>query len=157
MGRNDKPMLRAWLNKRNLQHLLRPRSFGRFAVTGVVNTIVGVGNFPLLYWLLGNLASVNALLIAGWLISTTSAFFLHKFVTFKSSGSYHKESVKFLILSLVTLGINLLVMNGVMYFTKAHPVLAQLVISVVLSAALMILSYLGMNHLVFKARSLLKK
>ena len=135
-----------------LKDHLRPRSFARFAIIGGLNTIVGVGNFPLLYWLFGHILNVNLLVVLGWILSTSFAFLLHKLVTFESGGTYHKEGAKFLLLSLMTLGINILVMNIAIYVFKAPPVLVQIVIATVLSAALMIFNYLGMARFIFIAR-----
>jgi len=130
-------------------HILRPRSIGRFAVIGGLNTLVGIGIFPLLYWLLGKVLSVNALVVLGWTISTSFAFLTHKIVTFESKGKLHHEGVKFTILSLTTLGINLLVMNLALSFTTMNPVLIQILTSGAFAAIMLILSYLGMNYLIF--------
>lgn len=144
-----KDCLRARLSRAHIQQLLRPRSFARFAIIGGLNTVVGVGNFPLLYWLFGRVLNVDLLVVLGWILSTSFAFFLHKLVTFESEGAYHNEGAKFLLLALMTLGINILVMNIAVYIFKAPPVLVQVVIATVLSAALMVFNYLGMARFIF--------
>ena len=130
---------------------MRPRSFGRFALMGGVNTLVGVGSFPALYWFLDRTFSVNVLLILSWIVSTAFAFISHKLITFESGGAYHWEGIKFFVLSLATLGINLLIMNIALSFTSFNPVVIQLVVSFVVAATMMILNYLGMNHFIFKS------
>lgn len=132
-------------------YLLRPRSFGRFVIVGGVNTLVGIGSFPLLYWLFNGRIGINALLVAGWIFSTSFAFTLHRLVTFKSSGAYHHEGAKFLLLSLIILGINLTVMNLMLHFTGVHPVLIQFVTSVALTVGLMIFNFFGMKRFIFTA------
>jgi putative flippase GtrA len=139
------------MKKEQILRLLHPRSFGRFAVVGCLNTLVGIGSFPALYWALSDLLGVSALLVLAWIVSTSFAFISHKIVTFKSGGDYRHEGMKFLILSLVALGISLAVMNVVTRLTHAHPALVQLATSVGLAAALMILNYVGMSRLIFRS------
>lgn len=135
--------------KAGVKHHFRPRSLGRFVVVGGLNTLIGMSSFPLLYWLFGNSLGVNFLLLVAWTLSTAFAFLSHKRVTFKSEGKMHHEGIKFLILSLATLGINLLVMNLALSLTHINPIIIQIFTSVVLAAIMLILSYLGMNHLIF--------
>lgn len=137
---------------KHIQTWTRARSFGRFAAIGVINTIVGMGCFPVLYWWLTPAIEVDHLLVASWTISTAFAFLTHKYITFKSREFCHREMMKFMLLSLATLGINLAVMTIMTRSFHAHPVVVQVATTMVLSGVLMILSYLGMNHLIFKPR-----
>ena len=137
------------MTTRRLPHLLRPRSFGRYFVVGVINTLIGVASFPLLYTLLGDRFGINPLLIFSWIACTGFAFLLHKHVTFRSSGTAHRESVKFFVLSFTILAINLVVLNLTMALTTANPVAVQIATSLTLAIVLMILNYLGLDRLVF--------
>jgi putative flippase GtrA len=119
-------------------------------VVGIVNTLIGIVGFPVLYYFLHAFFTYNILLVLNWGFNTGLAFVLHRFITFQSCGIPYHETMRFLILSLVILGINLAIMNIFSFLTVTHPVLAQFLISIVLSAALMVLNYVGLSRLVFK-------
>jgi putative flippase GtrA len=138
-------------NATRFLHLLRPRSFGRFLIVGGLSTAIGIASFPVLYWMLSPWIGVNVLLVLAWAVSTACSFLLHKLVTFQSRGGAHHEGVKFLILSLGILAINLIVMNVALRFTTAHPVPVQVATSILTAITLMILNYLGMNRLIFRS------
>ncbi|NDE89982.1 MAG: GtrA family protein [Alphaproteobacteria bacterium] len=130
--------------------LFLPRSFSRFAVVGVINTGMGIGLYPVMNWLTQSTIDHNVLLVISYVICTISAFMLHRFFTFKSSGAYHKEAVKYIILSLVTFAVNYVVLNVALHYFNVSVNLVQIIISTVLSAALMLANYFGLTYLVFK-------
>lgn len=140
------PMLKI----RHFDKLMPPRSFRRFFVIGGINTLIGIGSFPLLYTLLHTFIGVNFLLVLSWLVSTAFAFLLHKLVTFQSGGAYHREAVKFFILSLIILGINLTVMNLALPISTTHPVTVQFFTSIVVTLCLMLLNFFGMGRFIFR-------
>jgi putative flippase GtrA len=131
---------------------IQPRSFSRFALVGVANTFIGVGAFPLLYWFFNPWCGVNILLVLSWIVTTVSAFLLHKLVTFQSAGRYRSEGAKFTVLSLVTLGANIGVMNLALHFTTLHPVTVQVGLSILVAVTLMIFSYFSMDKIIFKKK-----
>ncbi len=131
------------------RRLLKPRSFGRFMVVGILNTIVGVITFPVLYALYGNKSTINLLLTVSSVLCAAFSYLTHRILTFESKGAYHVEIGKFGLLTLAIYLINLAVLNTVPMLTGVHPVVAQVATTFVLAAALMLLNYFGMNWFVF--------
>ena len=127
----------------------RPRSFLLFLFVGGLNTIIGIGMFPLLYWRFSGLG-VNQLIFISYVLCTGIAFLTHRFITFQSNGTYRAEGTKFFILSTTLFLINISMMNLIMHFFATPPVPLQIGITLVLSCALMIANYLGMDRFVFK-------
>ncbi len=139
-----------------LKKFTQPRSLSRFLVVGIINTLVGILLFPLLYWVFGSSIAFNLLLAISYVLCTLSSFLLHKYVTFKSQGSALTEGIKFAILSGFTYILNVIILQVVLPLLPWHPVLVQTVIAVMLQTG----NYLGMNRLVFASLSslpLLKK
>ena len=124
---------------------LSARSFGRFFVVGIVNTLVGITVFPILYWLFIGYAGINTLLAVSYVLCTLSAFGLHKIVTFESRGRTHVEGPKFFLLSGFTFLLNLALLNGLLHVIPIHPVVLQTVIAILLQIG----NYLIMNRLIF--------
>lgn len=129
--------------------LLKPRSLSRFLIVGLINTMVGVLLFPLLYYFLNSLLSFNLLLAISYALCTASSFLLHKFVTFKSRGNTWREGIKFALLSSITYLLNLIALKFLLPLLPWHPVLVQTAIAIMLQAG----NYLGMNRLVFASLS----
>lgn len=125
--------------------MLRARSFNRFLIVGIVNTLVGIAVFPVLYWLFIPYAGINALLGISYVLCTLSAFGLHKIVTFESRGRTHVEGPKFFLLSGLTFLLNLALLNGLLPVIPIHPVILQTAIAILLQIG----NYLIMNHLIF--------
>jgi putative flippase GtrA len=138
------------LLKKLIQSVITPRSFSRFAFIGMINTTAGVGLYPLINWLTNNTIDPNVLLVISYVLCTLSAFLLHRFFTFQSRGSYHEEIFKYVILSSATFVVNYVLLNLAMKYLAMSANFAQVIISTVLSAALMIANYFGLNYLVFK-------
>lgn len=132
------------------RRLAAPRSFSRFAVVGMINTCMGVGLYPLLDWLLSGALGPNQLLVVTYIVCTISAFALHRAFTFESRGSYRAEIVKYVVLSSATFAVNYALLNLALHTLPLSADIAQTIISTVLSAALMLANYLGLNYLVFK-------
>lgn len=128
------------------------RTPGRFVIVGGINTLVGLAAFPLLYRVCGTPHNMNALLVASWLFCTFFAFVTHRHITFRSAGRARYEGGKFLMLSLCTLAINLVVVNAATHFFGANPALVQFVTSFMLSLILTVLNYFGMSRMIFPSQ-----
>lgn len=124
---------------------LSARTFGRFFVVGIVNTLVGITVFPILYWAFIGYAGINTLLAVSYVLCTLSAFGLHKIVTFESRGRTHVEGPKFFLLSGFTFVLNLALLNGLLHVIPIHPVILQTAIAILLQIG----NYLIMSHLIF--------
>jgi putative flippase GtrA len=128
-----------------VRRMLKARSISRFFVVGIVNTLVGITVFPILYWLFIGYAGINSLLAVSYVLCTLSAFGLHKTVTFESRGRTHVEGPKFFLLSAFTFMLNFALLNGLLYAVPVHPVILQTAIAILLQVG----NYLIMNRLIF--------
>jgi putative flippase GtrA len=100
--------------------------FIKFAVVGVLNTAIHYGVFYALY----RFAGVYHLVAsgAGFCAAVTHSYILNKFWTFKRRGSrVHEEFLKFFLVSLLSLCVNLTGMAILVELLAVHPPLAQLV------------------------------
>ena len=148
----ETPLSLRALYQRIVQSITTPRSISRFAIIGVVNTAMGIGLFPAMNWLTDNQIEPNILLVISYVICTISAFILHRCFTFQATGSYQQEIVKYVLFSGLTLAVNALLLNVALHFLHLSANIAQVIISTVLSAALMIANYYGLNYFVFKKK-----
>jgi putative flippase GtrA len=133
------------LNKATLRHHIRPRSFGRFVLTGILNTAVGVLVFLPLYWAFAKTMGINLVVALSYILSTSCAFLSHKFITFQSRGAYHTEGGKYFALAGITYLLNIAILDIVLQVIPHYPIVAQISISLTLAVA----NYFGMNRLVF--------
>lgn len=109
-------------------------SFGRFGLVGAVNTLVGLGTFPLFYHLFPG-GGVNLLLVNSYVFCTIFAFTFHTFVTFKERGGLAKKALKYSGLSGMNYLANALALNLFLYLFPIYPVIPQLVIAILLQVA----------------------
>jgi putative flippase GtrA len=131
--------------KERLSSLFPQRSLSRFLSIGLLNTLVGVSVFPLLYWVIGPTLNVNVILSVSYIFCTIFAFTAHKFVTFRSQGRTHVEGARFFIVSGVTYLLNVGLLNATLPLTPSHPVLLQLGIAI----ALQIFNFFILGKIVF--------
>jgi putative flippase GtrA len=127
----------------------RPRSMSRFLVVGLFNTGIGVLLFPLLYWLFGTKETWDFWLQVSYVLCTTSSFLLHRFVTFRSTGPFWNEALKYAILSGFTYVLNIIILKLVWPLLPWDKMITQIIIAV----ALQVGNYFGMNHVVFASLS----
>jgi len=132
-----------------IKQLIKPRSFSRFAIVGVINTCMGIGLFPLVDWLTLHAIGHNRLLVITYILCAISAFLLHRFFTFESRGSYRHEITKYVILTSVTFAVNYILLNVSLRYVDMSVDLVQTLISSLIGITLMVANYLGLNHLVF--------
>lgn len=118
--------------------------FIRFALIGVVNTLIHYGVFMLLYaiGLFHLLASVT-----GFLCAVTNSFIMNKRWTFKTQGTSRKqEFTKFFLVNLVSLGVNVVSMLVFIEVLNVAPPLAQL-LTIGLT---LVVNFTGTKYWVFK-------
>lgn len=128
-----------WLNK------LKDHSAIRFLLVGAFNTVLGLGLFPLLYWLIGSWIGVTTLLTTTYIICGLTAFGLHRNITFASKGQVKSEGIKYLLVTVVMWGINVVLLNAAIRFTALSPALAQPIIAILLQVG----NYVIFKHFVF--------
>ena len=88
-----------------------------FSFIGVLNTVIHYVLFLLLFRLFGAPVMVSSAL--GYLVGMVNSFFLNRHWTFKISGTdMGPEFIRFIVVNLVSLGVNLLVLQ--MLVTKAQ-------------------------------------
>lgn len=131
--------------------LFRPRSFSRYLIVGGMNTAVGLVCFPLLYIPFKNVMSVSMIIVVSWALNNSIGFFLHKMITFESSvGSLFNQIWKYFSLTLFGLVTNLAIMNLVLHFYKANPIIVIYSTTFFLAIAFMLINYFGMNRVIFR-------
>ena len=98
----------------------------RFFFTGILNTVVGLGTFPALYYLLES-RQLHYLMILT--ISQTLcicfAYLTNKFLVFKTRGNYANEFSKFITFHLSYFAVNLVMLPLMVGGLDFNPVIAQ--------------------------------
>ncbi len=125
--------------------LFAPRSFGRFAVVGAVNTAFALVLFPSLYLLLGDRVGYGELLAFTYVVCPLFSFLTHRFITFQSQASVLVEGAKFAAFNGVAFPINLWILGRIETWDRISFVVAQIGIGLVVIA----INYVVMNRLVF--------
>jgi putative flippase GtrA len=80
-----------------LRQDLAARSFGRFLLVGGVNTVVGFGDFPLLYLTVGGWAGYLPILVFCSVFNPLFSFMTHKYITFESRRPARSEIAWYLL------------------------------------------------------------
>lgn len=95
----------------------------RFCIVGLLNTTV----FFLLFFLFFNIISLNYLLSStiAYLLATVNSFMINRSWTFESYGEKNKKFIKFVIVNLVSIGVNSLMIFILVELFCLHPWLAQ--------------------------------
>lgn len=120
--------------------------FIKFSLVGILNTAIHFGVFYFLYSFMGLyhlLASAT-----GFCIAVTNSYFMNKYWTFNQGNSnIYSEFTRFLMVSLLSLLINLACMSILVDLFSIHPPTAQL-------AAIMItlvVNFLGNRYWTFNS------
>lgn len=100
--------------------------FAKFSLVGLLNTAIHYGVFYCLYRFMGFYHLLASGI--GFCFAVTNSYFINKYWTFKSRGSdVRREFMKFLIVNLLSLSINLASMAILAELLSIHPPIAQLV------------------------------
>jgi putative flippase GtrA len=121
----------------------------RFAATGAVNTVVGLGTFPLLITAFSpyGLNYIGALLLSH-VICVSFAFYTTKVFTFKTKGNIVREFSKYYPFNLCNLAINLVTLPFLVHILKFPVIPSQLGYGMVV----MILSYFWHSRITFRPK-----
>ena len=101
--------------------------FIKFALVGVVNTLVNLAVLYILTDIFGIYYLVSA--VFAFLIAVTNSFLLNKMWTFKESISYRASSkyIKFVLISVIALIINLIILYVLVEYYSIWYIYAQIV------------------------------
>ena len=113
--------IKQWL-KIALQHQVKIR----FLLAGALNTVIGLGTFPALYYLLES-RQLHYLMILtiSQSLCICFAYLTNKFLVFKTKGNYVNEFSKFITFHLSYFAVNLVVLPLMVSGLKFNPVIAQ--------------------------------
>lgn len=117
---------------------------GRYAGSGVLNTLVG---FAIIFLLMGLGASPIIANVGGYLVGLIMGFFVAKKIVFRSEGHVTAEGIRYLAAFLASYVLNLLVLQFALASLHWNAILAQLLAAATFSTIM----YLLTRWLVFHA------
>ena len=121
----------------------------RFLFVGGINTLVGYGLFVALYLGVGHWIGYLGSLYLSYVLGVTSAFFLHRRITFRAQAAEGSQWLAFLRFSsvyVVTLVINTIGLPLLVEFGHLSPIGAQAIMVVVAT----LISYVGHKYFSFR-------
>lgn len=102
-----------------------------FLLVGGINTTIGLGAFPVLYFLAKPYKlHYMIVLVISQIFCVTVAFFTNKHLVFRTRGNYLSEYLKFSTFYSVYFVINLAVMPLMVEIAGMNPVISQVFISI---------------------------
>jgi len=122
----------------------------RFIIIGSLNTLIGLGAFPLLMAFKPSQLHYLFILFASQILSICVSFLTNKFFVFRSTGSIKTECVKFLTFHGIHVCFNLIALPILVNITGLHPVWAQNLFTV----AVIVTSYFWHRDITFKKKGL---
>jgi putative flippase GtrA len=118
----------------------------RFLVVGLLNTAVGLAVYPLLYILTNPLKlHYLTILVVSQVICVSFSFLTSKFLVFRTSGNYLRESLKFLMFHSTLFMVNLVALPVMVEFGGMNPIWAQMLFT----AILVVISYFWHSRITF--------
>jgi putative flippase GtrA len=132
--------------------------FGKFLAVGTLNTAIDFGTLNLLSWLTGiyggvRLAPIN---VAGVLLALTNSYLLNKPWTFKASARPRRNMGRFVLVSLIGVGLNTALVVALTHVVTRPagltPRLWENVAKVLATGGTLLWDFLGYKFLVFRAR-----
>ena len=121
----------------------------RFLFWGLINTFTGFLFFVILYWAIGKQLGSFVAVIGSYLLGSLVSFANFKYFVFKVKGHLVIDYLRFIVVYLPSLAINLIVLPFLLRATTINPYLAQAITLSILS----ILSYLGHKYFSFFRKS----
>lgn len=119
----------------------------RFLVVGAVNTVVGLGVYPILYVLLSPIEiGYLGVLICSQVICISISFLNQKYFVFKTTRNKYREYAKFFTFHCFYLTLNLACLPIMVEAGNMNPIIAQLLFS----SLLIITSYYWHSRITFK-------
>ena len=120
----------------------------RFLLAGALNTAIGLGVFPVLYFLAAPLKFHYLIIFTvSQVICISFAFLSNKFLVFRTEGNFLKESGKFLTFHLGIFTLNLAVLPALVEFAGMNPVWAQTLFAVLI----IVTSYFWHSRITFSS------
>ena len=120
----------------------------RFLAAGALNTLFGLGFYPLAYLLLAPLREHYILLLAiAQAPCVTFSFLTNKFLVFRTKGNIAREYLKFASYYSSLFALNLAALPALVELLRIHPVIAQTLFTVITIAV----SYLWHSRITFSA------
>ncbi len=103
----------------------------RFLIVGGLNTIIGLGLFPILFLILDRF-HIHYLIVffISYIGSTTFSFLSNKIFVFKTIGNYLHEYLKFMSFQLAHFFVNLVGLPVLVEFFNIKPIIAQPVFAI---------------------------
>lgn len=126
--------------------LARHEKKARFLIVGGLNTIFGLGFYPIAYLVLTSLRShYMLLLVLSQIPCVTVSFLTNKHLVFRTTGNYHREFIKFATYYALIFAVNLAALPILVQTAAMNPILAQTLFSVVTITA----SYFWQSRITF--------
>lgn len=120
----------------------------RFLLAGALNTVVGLAVYPGLYFLAAPLKlHYLTILAASQVVCVIFAFLTSKFLVFRTSGNYLKESGKFLVFHLSYFLVNLAALPALVELGDMNPVWGQTLFAVLV----IVTSYFWHSRITFSS------
>jgi putative flippase GtrA len=136
-----KALLQKYLNKENRTEFIR------FALVGVVNTVVDFTVFVVLTKLVGVAYLIGQ--IVGYSAGVTNSFIMNRKWTFNKGTSKEKmpkEIIQFIVINLLSLGTTLLLM----YILVDHYAISTIIAKIIVIIVGQVVNYTGYKFWVFK-------
>lgn len=118
----------------------------RFILAGALNTAFGLAAYPALYFMLAPLKLHYMVVLAITQVTCiTFSYLTNKFLVFRTTGNYLRETGKFALFHLSYFGVNIVVLPLLVEFADIPPVWAQTLFAV----AVVITSYFWHSKITF--------
>lgn len=139
------------INKKLILRLIR------FSFVGVFNTLLDLGILNLLIYLF-NVESPLAFSICkgvSFALAIINSYFMNKYFTFAKKEKSKREFYLFVIISIISLFINMVISSILFYLIGLYPQIVSIHIIATISAIIgavfsMIINYIGYSYFVFK-------
>lgn len=120
----------------------------RFLIAGGLNTLVGLGMFPLLFIALEKYNLHYTIILAiSQIFCITFSYSTNKIIVFKTKGNYMKEYVRFILFHGVYFVVNLVALPAMVEIGRMSPMVSQLIFSVIV----IVTSYAWHSRITFKS------
>ena len=120
----------------------------RFLIAGAFNTTIGLALFPAIYFLAApTKLHYLVILTISQVLCISFAFLTSKFLVFRTSGNYLRETGKFLTFHLTYFLVNLAALPALVEFVGMNPVLAQTLFAVLV----IVTSYFWHSRITFSS------
>lgn len=125
----------------------------RFLIAGAFNTTIGLALFPAIYFLAAPMKlHYLVILTISQVLCISFAFLTSKFLVFRTSGNYLRETGKFLTFHLTYFLVNLAALPALVEFVGMNPVLAQTLFAVLV----IVTSYFWHSRITFSSSKVVR-